>query len=152
MPKYFFDVQDGDGVFIDDAGMELPDMDTAIREARRALADMMRDALRDQSGQAVVIRIRDGAEGPVILSVSLTTELPKAERRTSRAEDQAGKLLKAPERSASGSRWARLCSRHADRMVVQGGCPTAGEYGRQLHYLSSQRERRIRLPQLLIDR
>ena len=84
MPKYFFDVQDGDGVFIDDAGMELPDMDTAIREARRALADMMRDALRDQSGQAVVIRIRDGAEGPVILSVSLTTELPNGQ-----AQDQS---------------------------------------------------------------
>lgn len=80
MPKYFFDVQDGDGLFIDEVGIELPDMDTAIREARRALADMMRDALRDQSGQAVVIRIRDGADGPVILSVSLTTELPEGHR------------------------------------------------------------------------
>lgn len=76
MPHYFFDVQDTDGAFVDDVGMDLPDMDTAIREARRALADMVRDALKDQSGEAVLIRIRDGADGPVILTVTLTTELP----------------------------------------------------------------------------
>lgn len=76
MPHYFFDVQDADGLFLDDVGMELPDMDTAIREARRALADMVRDAFKEQLGQAVHIRIRDGADGPVVLSVSLTTELP----------------------------------------------------------------------------
>lgn len=76
MPQYFFDVQDAEGVFVDDVGMELPDMDTAIREAKRALADMVRDALRDASGNAVVIRIRDGADGPVVLSVTLVTQLP----------------------------------------------------------------------------
>ena len=76
MPHYFVDVQDTDGLFLDDVGMELPDMDTAIREARRALADMVRDALKDQLGEGVLIRIRDGADGPVILSVTLTTELP----------------------------------------------------------------------------
>lgn len=79
MPLFFFDVQDGDGVFVDNVGMELPDMDAAIREARRALADMVRDALRDLSGDAVMIRIRDGADGPVILAVTLTTELPTTE-------------------------------------------------------------------------
>ena len=76
MPQYFFDVQDGDGVFIDEMGVELPDMDAAIREARRALADMVRDVLRDQGSEGVLIRIRDGADGPVVLAVSLTTELP----------------------------------------------------------------------------
>lgn len=76
MPQYFFDVQDGEGVFVDEIGMELPDMDTAIREARRALADMVRDVLKEQSTEAVLIRIRDGADGPVVLSVTLTTELP----------------------------------------------------------------------------
>lgn len=79
MPHYFFDVQDTDGLFVDDVGMDLPDMETAIREARRALADMVRDVLKDQHGQAVRIRIRDGADGPVVLSVTLTTEgLPQS--------------------------------------------------------------------------
>lgn len=76
MPQYFFDVQDTDGLFVDDVGMDLPDMETAMREARRALADMVRDALKEQHGQAVLIRIRDGADGPVVLSVTMTTELP----------------------------------------------------------------------------
>jgi len=77
MPRYFFDVQDGEGVFVDEVGLELSGMDAAIREARRALADMMRDVLRNQSAREVLIRIRDGAEGPVVLSVTLTTELPE---------------------------------------------------------------------------
>ncbi|QQR37633.1 hypothetical protein JI749_08530 [Devosia oryziradicis] len=76
MPHYFFDIHDGEGVFTDEVGMDLPDMDTAIREARRALADMVRDALRDQDGAKVLICIRDGADGPVMLSVSLTTDRP----------------------------------------------------------------------------
>lgn len=76
MPQYFFDVQDGEGVFVDEIGMELPDMETAITEARLALADMVRDVLREQSAEAVLIRIRACADGPVVLTVTLTTDLP----------------------------------------------------------------------------
>lgn len=77
MPRYYFDVHDGEGVFKDDLGMELPDMDTAITEARRALADMVRDALREPDGQGVAVAIRDGDDGPVLLSVTLTTQRPQ---------------------------------------------------------------------------
>ena len=73
MATYFFDVHDGDGVFVDDTGMELASMDAAIKEARRALADMVRDALREEVEQSLSIRIRDGAEGPVVLSVTTST-------------------------------------------------------------------------------
>jgi hypothetical protein len=76
MPRYYFDVRDGDDMFVDDDGMDLPDMDTAIGEARRALADMVRDSLRSEGAESVSIAIRDGAEGPVILSVSLQTSHP----------------------------------------------------------------------------
>ena len=76
MPRYYFDVSDGAELFIDDDGMELPDMPTAIGEARRALADMMRDSLREDGADAVSIAIRDGADGPVIISVNLTTVHP----------------------------------------------------------------------------
>jgi cobalamin biosynthesis protein CbiD len=78
MPRYYFDVRDGDGTFVDDSGMELPDMQLAIREARRALADMVRDALRDYDEHSVSILIRDGANGPVLITVTLSTELPDA--------------------------------------------------------------------------
>lgn len=76
MPRYYFDVQEADGWSVDEVGIELADMDSAIREARLAIADMMRDALREQSGEGIVIRIRDGADGPVLISVTMTTELP----------------------------------------------------------------------------
>lgn len=77
MARYYFDIMDEEGVFLDDVGLELPDMDTAIKEARRTLADMVRDALRSQSPDNVSISIRDGAEGPVVLSVTLKTEEPE---------------------------------------------------------------------------
>ena len=77
MPRYYFDVSDGAELFIDDDGMELPDMPTAINEARRALADMVRDSLRSDGADAVSIAIRDGADGPVIISVNLTTVRPE---------------------------------------------------------------------------
>lgn len=75
MPRYYFDVRDDDGAFIDEVGVELPDMAAAIQEARRALADMVRDALRDSKGD-VAIAIRDGADGPVVISVTLSTVTP----------------------------------------------------------------------------
>ncbi|MGV8950876.1 MAG: DUF6894 family protein [Cypionkella sp.] len=73
MATYYFDVHDGDGVFVDETGVELASMDAAIKEARRALADMVRDALREEVEQSLSIRIRDGAEGPVVLSVTTST-------------------------------------------------------------------------------
>ena len=76
MPRYYFDVRDGQDLFVDEDGMDLPDMDSAIAEARRALADMVRDNLRTERADAISIAIRDGAEGPVVLAVNLTTIHP----------------------------------------------------------------------------
>lgn len=74
MPQYYFDVQDGDGVFVDDVGIELKDMDTAVREARKAIADMVRDALRESEGSQISILVRDGADGPILITVKMTTD------------------------------------------------------------------------------
>jgi cobalamin biosynthesis protein CbiD len=76
MPRYYFDVRDGEGSHIDDVGLLLPDMDAAIREARKALADMVRDALRDSDGSEISILVRDGEDGPVLISVTMNTEGP----------------------------------------------------------------------------
>ena len=76
MPRYFFDIRDGTGVHTDDVGLDLADMNTAIVEARRALADMTRETLLGSDDTQLDILIRDGADGPVKLAVSLTTERP----------------------------------------------------------------------------
>jgi hypothetical protein len=74
MPRYYFDVHDQSGVHRDEVGLEFPDMQAAILEARRALADMTRESLLIDDNPDLNIMIRDGDEGPVNLHVSLTTE------------------------------------------------------------------------------
>jgi hypothetical protein len=76
LPRYFFDVTDSSGAHTDEVGLDLPDMDAAIMEARRALADMTRESLAERNPANLRIHIRDGADGPVNLVVSMTTERP----------------------------------------------------------------------------
>lgn len=81
MPHYYFDVHDKDGTFHDEVGLELPDMDAAIAEARRALADMTKEMLVDAGAEGIHIVIHDGDDGPVRLSVSLVTTWPSDDER-----------------------------------------------------------------------
>lgn len=81
MPHYYFDVHDKDGTFRDEVGLELPDMDAAIAEARRALADMTKEMLVDAGAEGIHIVIHDGDDGPVRLSVSLVTTWPSDDER-----------------------------------------------------------------------
>ena len=74
MPRYYFDIRDAQGLHRDDVGMDFPDMDRAIAEGRRAIADMSRDALPATNGESLEILIRDHGEGPVRLSLSLTAD------------------------------------------------------------------------------
>ena len=76
MPRYYFDVTDDNGPHTDDVGLDLPDMETAILEARRALADMTRESLNGHEPTSLKIRIRDGDDGPVDIQVSMKTERP----------------------------------------------------------------------------
>jgi len=74
VPIYFFDIRDDQGLHRDDTGLEFPDLQTAVQEARRTLAEMNRDALAHGGDQGLEILVRDHGEGPVRLSLSLTTE------------------------------------------------------------------------------
>ena len=49
MPRYYFDLRDDRGLFPDEEGLELPTIDAARAEAAQALADMLRDAVQDDS-------------------------------------------------------------------------------------------------------
>lgn len=81
MPHYYFDVHDKEGTFHDEVGLELPNMDAAITEARRALADMTKEMLIDAGAEGIHIVIHDGDDGPVRLSVSLVTTWPSDDER-----------------------------------------------------------------------
>lgn len=74
MPIYYFDIDDDEGLHRDEIGVELADMDAAIREARRTLTEMAGEAASDRE---IEIHIRDHGEGPVTVSISTSTRRPE---------------------------------------------------------------------------
>jgi hypothetical protein len=72
MPRFYFDVFDTSGLVRDEVGMEFGTMDEALAEARRTLGGLVKDALIEGTHDPIEIRVRDGDEGPVTLTVSVT--------------------------------------------------------------------------------
>ena len=78
MPRYYFDLRDGDDLAADDEGLEFPSIEWVQAEAAHSLADMAHDAVRrDQDGadHRMAIEVRDD-EGPV-LEVKFTFEIDR---------------------------------------------------------------------------
>jgi len=76
MPRYYFDMREGDEIAPDEEGMELNTMQAVQEEAARSLADMARDAIRGSPNGAehrMSIDVRDDA-GPV-MQVKFTFEV-----------------------------------------------------------------------------
>ncbi|MGN8549545.1 DUF6894 family protein [Bradyrhizobium sp. 13971] len=68
MPRYYFDLKDGNGISIDEEGLDLRDLDAAQDEAARSLGGIARDAVATVSGgdaQRMEIEVRDN-DGPVM--------------------------------------------------------------------------------------
>jgi hypothetical protein len=56
MPRFYFPILDNDRVIHDEEGVILPDLETAVSEARRTAFDMFADALAggDDVGHQVI--------------------------------------------------------------------------------------------------
>ncbi|TYL89115.1 hypothetical protein FXB40_36585 [Bradyrhizobium rifense] len=69
MPRFYFDLRDGDKLAVDEEGLELPDIGAVQAEAAISLADMARDAVHStplvRNGHRMAIEVRDDA-GPVM--------------------------------------------------------------------------------------
>lgn len=76
MPRFYFDVRDGDRFFRDDEGLELSTFERARAEATRALAEIAKEALPGAVQRELAIEVRDGSPGPV-LRTSLWFEVEK---------------------------------------------------------------------------
>jgi hypothetical protein len=75
MPRFYFDVHDGQKATPDTIGVELEDSHTALQEAIRALPGIARDALPDGTQRDFVIEIKDEARRPILRAkLSLTVE------------------------------------------------------------------------------
>ena len=59
MPRFFFDVSDGESLTRDEIGLELHDLDRVRTEAIKALPDIAREALPDGDERILVVQARD---------------------------------------------------------------------------------------------
>lgn len=82
MSRYFFDVIDDDGEHVDDIGVELPDLEAAKAEGRRALLEMSRETLSADAKGRLEMRIRDHIEGPIHISLKLEEVLETSDKST----------------------------------------------------------------------
>jgi hypothetical protein len=77
MPRYYFDIREGENIAPDEEGLELPSIERVQEEAARSLADVARDAVRknhDGAGRQMAIEVRDD-DGPVL--VKFTFEIDR---------------------------------------------------------------------------
>jgi hypothetical protein len=71
MPRYYFDLHDGETVSIDAEGSELADMQTARDEATMTLVELAKDRFPVRGeARTLSIRVRDG-EDKHLLAISI---------------------------------------------------------------------------------
>ncbi len=68
MPRYYFDLRDGDDLMPDEEGLELASVHSVQEEAALSLADLAKEAIRDRidgDGGLLAVEARDD-KGPVL--------------------------------------------------------------------------------------
>ncbi len=82
MPRFYFDVREGDNFTRDNEGLRFDSLDTAEYEAARGAAEMGRDCLPKSDVREVAVQVRDEHGDPILtVAVSMTvrrTELAQA--------------------------------------------------------------------------
>ena len=64
MPRYYFDIRDGEAIAADEEGLELPDLKAAEIEAAQSLAHMARDMPPGTERHHMAIEVRTD-DGPI---------------------------------------------------------------------------------------
>jgi hypothetical protein len=65
MPRYYFEIRDGDACTFDDEGLELDGIDAARDEAARTLGEIARDVLPGSVRRVLGLTVRDEAQEPL---------------------------------------------------------------------------------------
>lgn len=68
--KFYFDMREGANVVTDDSGVELPDLNAAVREAIRTATDVAKEFFL-AGGDRIAIDIREGDEPRLSVVVQL---------------------------------------------------------------------------------
>jgi hypothetical protein len=72
MPIYYFHIRNGDKLELDPDGVELPDLDTAVSEARRVARELLGEVTG--LGRETLIEIADEG-GPTALTVPFSSAI-----------------------------------------------------------------------------
>ena len=74
MPRFYFDVREGEQLTLDEEGAEFPDLAAVRQEAMLALIDVGRDILSEDSPD-IIIEVRDeSGEQVVRAKISIVVE------------------------------------------------------------------------------
>ena len=71
MSRYFFDLDNGDGLLRDEIGLDLHSRERVATEASRILSDVARDEIPTHERGVISVKVRD-AEGHPIVFTSLS--------------------------------------------------------------------------------
>ncbi len=74
MPKFFFDIDDGNQCLLDGEGTEFPGLQEACNEAVRILPDIARDVLPNVHRRAFVSLVRD-MDSQLIFKATLSLKI-----------------------------------------------------------------------------
>lgn len=77
MPRFYFDLLDGERLGMDEEGVECIDPEAARKEAAVTLSEIMRDAMPDGDQRTMAIRVR-GESGETVLMMSLVFTVQRA--------------------------------------------------------------------------
>ena len=78
MPRFYFDVREGDRLTRDDNGLELDNLDAAERAAAEGAAEIGRDCLPKGNARDVTVEVRN-ERGRQVLSVRVAIEVHREE-------------------------------------------------------------------------
>ncbi|QND52252.1 hypothetical protein HB779_10265 [Phyllobacterium sp. 628] len=75
MGRYYFDLNNGDGRFVDEDGLEFDTREQAVDAASRILLDIARDEIPEMGRGIASISMRDAQSKPIgIISLTFLTE------------------------------------------------------------------------------
>jgi hypothetical protein len=77
VPRFFFDIHDGEDFTPDREGLELKDLETAKDEAKKALPDIVKEEMPDGDRRDFTVDVKDVA-GRIVwrVTLSLVVESP----------------------------------------------------------------------------
>jgi hypothetical protein len=77
MPRFFFDIHDGEDFMPDRHGMELEGLEAAKDKAKKALPDIVKDEMPDGNRRDFTVDVKDVA-GQIVwrVTLSLVVEIP----------------------------------------------------------------------------